>query len=399
MASERSEPSFATSQSQIVSKDILENLATQIAQQKQRIHELESLIKTISRGKYMWESTFDAITSPVTIVSSDFIIERANLEASRIAGVDVRNLIGKVCYETLAGFSSPCKGCPLLQAGASVRGTPLETFRKSGLEFEVTAYPLERGHQDESGSVVLHYQDITQQKKLRRQLLQSEKMAAIGTLAGGVAHEINNPLGGILAFAQLIMRELNEEHSCQSDLKEIENAALRCKRIVQDLLEFSRQNPEEEMEVISLNDAIRKTLPLIKVQVKMGRLALDLKLADELPQIFGNSHKLQQVFLNIVTNAAQAMGDLGRIDIKTFFDEARQRVGIEIADTGPGIPNENMNKIFDPYFTTKGQGEGTGLGLAISYSIIQEHNGDVTVKSELNKGTAFIMSFPIHRKS
>lgn len=366
-----------------------------IQEKTEKVQELEALVETISRGKYMWESTFDAIKNPVMIVSSDYKILRANKAAAIASQIDVKQVINTTCYEVLAGRKIPCRGCPL---GVTLRDKKpntqkLDPFSKSGSQYEVNAYPLfdSKGERQ----VVLYYRDITEEKKLSDRLLHSEKMAAIGLLAGGVAHEINNPLGGILAFAQLAMRDLPEDHKTQSDLKEIEEAALRCKRIVQDLLDFSRQNREEVMGPVQLNDVLQKIIPLLKVQTRTSRIEMQCDLANNLPFIKGNFHKLQQVFLNLATNGYQAMGRGGELTIKTYYKKEGDRVGAEVSDSGPGIKPEDLSKIFDPYFTTKFQGEGTGLGLSITYGIVQEHHGEIDVRSEIGKGTTFVLSFPV----
>lgn len=364
-------------------------------QLKQKIQELESLVTTISRGKYMWESTFDAITNPVMIVSHDYIIQRANTSAASAANIDVRHLNGKTCFEALAGFTKPCKHCPLeqTQREGQAHQAELEPFNNGNRHYEVNAYPLEATEKGMAQSV-LHYNDVTSHKKLQRQLMQSEKMAAVGTLAGGVAHEINNPLAGILAFAQLIIRQLDKNHPCQEDVKEIEHAALRCKQIVQNLLDFSRQNPDEDMVELQVNQVIEKILPLVKVQTRAGRFELvtDLK---KLPTMLGSFHKLQQVFLNLITNAYQAMGQNGRVQITSVYDSVQNKIVITVVDDGPGIAGGHIDKIFDPFFTTKAPGEGTGLGLAISYGIVQEHGGNIEVKSAPMQGTKFTLTFPV----
>lgn len=372
-----------------------QTITTLIDEKVQRIKELESLVETISRGKYMWESTFDAIKNPVIIVSSDYKILRANKAAATSSQLDVKQLINTTCYEMLAGKKSPCRGCPLKVTLKDKKPNTqrLDPFPKSLRQYEVNAYPL--FDSEDKPQAVLYYRDITEEKKLSDRLLHSEKMAAIGLLAGGVAHEINNPLGGILAFAQLAMRDLPEDHKIQNDLKEIEEAALRCKRIVQDLLDFSRQNREEVMGPVQVNDVLKKIIPLLKVQARASRIEMQCDLADNLPFIKGNFHKLQQVFLNLATNAYQAMEHGGTLTIKTYYKKDSNRVGAEISDQGPGINQEDLGKIFDPYFTTKSQGEGTGLGLSITYGIVQEHHGDIDIKSEIGKGTTFVLSFPV----
>lgn len=370
------------------------SLQTSKGQRDEKIAELEALIRTISMGKYMWESTFDAITNPVMIVSPDYKILRANRAAARAAKVDVRKITGTICYQTLAGSDKPCPGCPLSSTlkTNTAHVSSLEPFKKSGHQYQVNAYPILPSQNGQE--VVLHYRDVTEEKDLQRQLMHSEKMAAIGMLAGGIAHEINNPLGGILAFAQLAMREIPTSHEAQSDLKEIEEAALRCKRIVQDLLDFSRQNRDEVMVEVDLNETIRKIVPLLQVQARTSRIENVIQLGDNLPPLRGSFHKLQQVFLNLVANAYQAMGKGGVMKLATYFDARKHRVCAEVSDNGPGIPTDHLDKIFDPYFTTKDQGKGTGLGLSITYGIVQEHRGKIEVKSGKGAGTQFLLSFP-----
>lgn len=365
-----------------------------LQEKENTIHELKELIQTISRGKYMWESTFDAITDPVVIISENFLIQRANRPAAHAAKMDVRLMINKKCHEVLAGSPTPCRGCPLtstLETRVS-HSSDLDRFKKNGRQYQAHAYPLttETGPQQ----AVLHYRDITEERSLQHKLIHSEKMAAIGTLAGGVAHEINNPLGGILAFTQLVIRDLGEGHSNYSDLKEIEQSTLRCKKIVQDLLDFSRQSREEQRVPLAINDVLRKMLPIIQVQAKTSKVQVECEFDNDLPSILGNDHKLQQVFLNLITNAYHAMPNGGTLRLKTYCRKEENRVYTEVSDTGMGIKEEYLDKIFDPYFTTKEHGEGTGLGLSITYGIVREHDGTIDVKSIVGNGCTFVLTFP-----
>lgn len=359
-----------------------------------KIRELEALLETISRGKYMWESTFDAISEPVLIVSDDYKIIRANRAVAELGDTPITKLVGKNCYQLIASSEEPCQNCKLKEISKTKKSNKfiINNLKTNEKEYEVNAFPLDM--KGENSQTVLYYRDISQEKKLQRQLLQNGKMAAIGTLAGGVAHEINNPLGGVLAFAQLIMRDLPSDHKCQSDLKEIEEAALRCKRIVQDLLDFSRQKSEDIKGPLQINEVIRKLLPLVKVQTKSSAIELKSGFADTLPLVKGCFHKLQQVFLNLITNAYQAMPKGGTLTVKTSFNASQNKVIVTIRDDGEGIPEEYLDKIFDPYFTSKEQGQGTGLGLAISYGIIQEHDGHIDLKTKIGQGTTFTVSFP-----
>ena len=224
-------------------------------------------------------------------------------------------------------------------------------------------------------------------------LMQSEKMAGLGRLAAGVAHEINNPMSGIMLYANLVQEEVGEDHKVSEDLKTIINEAERCKVIVADLLEFSHQT-SYEMEPIDLNDVVRKTLSILQNQPLYHNITVELYLADLLPPILGNGIRLNQVVMNLMVNAAQAMERSGSLRI-TSRSRANKGVNeILIHDSGPGIPDDLIEKIFEPFFTTKSTGEGTGLGLSVSYAIVKEHKGTIRAVSSPEEGTTFTLRFP-----
>lgn len=224
-------------------------------------------------------------------------------------------------------------------------------------------------------------------------LMQSEKMAGLGRLAAGVAHEINNPMSGIMLYANLIQEELGEDHELNEDLETIIQEAERCKVIVADLLEFSHQTTYE-MDLVELNDVIHKTITVLQHQPIFHNITVSMELADELPPIYGNAIRLNQVVMNIIVNAAQAMDGNGRIKIISRCRANQDINEILITDSGPGIDNDLLKKIFDPFFTTKATGEGTGLGLSVSYAIVKEHKGSIRVQSSLGSGTTFTLRFP-----
>ena len=362
---------------------------------EKRLISAEKLIDIISRGKYQWQATFDAISDPVMIVSSDFRIVRANLGMAGIAGQDIRNTIGKKCFSVFAGRKSKCTGCPIeaVLENEIPESANLENDIRNR-EYISNAFPFtdEKGNKT---SVVVHYRDITEEKRLQHELIQQEKMAAIGMLAGGVAHEINNPLGGVIAFCQLIKRDLDEKDPLLSDMDEIEKAAMRCKKIVQDLLDFSRISSGKEKRWLSVGPLIEKIIPFLKMEMKSLNVDLETKLVAELPQIYGDANRLEQVFLNLLTNACQAMKKGGTLGVRTFLNESQSSVCVEVSDSGCGIPREEVMKIFDPFFTTKRPGEGTGLGLSISYRIIKDHKGRIGVKSSPGRGTTFTVFLPM----
>jgi len=231
-------------------------------------------------------------------------------------------------------------------------------------------------------------------EQTHRMLMQSEKMAGLGRLAAGVAHEINNPMSGIMLYANLVQEDLGADHPLASDLQTIVHEAERCKVIVADLLEFSHQTTYE-MELVNLNDVIGKTLTVLQHQPLFQNIEIIRELTPELPPIYGNAIRLNQVVMNIVVNAVQAMEGKGQLRI-TSRTRANQDINeILIEDSGPGIDNDLLEKIFDPFFTTKAAGEGTGLGLSVSYAIVKEHKGSIRVTSSPETGTTFTLRFPV----
>lgn len=231
-------------------------------------------------------------------------------------------------------------------------------------------------------------------EQTHQMLMQSEKMAGLGRLAAGVAHEINNPMSGIMLYANLVREELGDEHQLREDLETIIHEAERCKVIVADLLEFSHQNTYE-MELVNLNEVVQKVLTILQHQPLFQNIVIIRQLDPDLPPIYGNAIRLNQVIMNIVVNAAQAMEGRGRIRITSRTRANKDINEVAIEDTGPGIPEELLEKIFDPFFTTKATGEGTGLGLSVSYAIIKEHKGSIRVTATSPEGTTFTLRFPV----
>ena len=238
--------------------------------------------------------------------------------------------------------------------------------------------------------------EINERKKMESVILQSEKMAAVGQLAGGVAHEINNPLGVILGFAQGVVRKVSPGDPLEMPLKSIEREALRCKQLVQDLLTFSRIGKTEKEEA-DLNQVIDSALSLILAQAKTRNTELVKEFAPNLPQIQANKNQIQQVIVNLCNNAMDAMPGGGTLTLctKKFSLNGKDALEIQVQDTGQGISKEIQAKIFEPFFTTKEIGKGTGLGLSLVYEIIQKHEGRIKIDSETGKGSRFYVYLPI----
>jgi signal transduction histidine kinase/CheY-like chemotaxis protein len=239
------------------------------------------------------------------------------------------------------------------------------------------------------------YQDITSQRHFQSKLLQTEKMAAIGQLVSGIAHELNNPLTAIMGYAQLLLgRGLSPRPLAEAE--HIYQDAERARRIVKNLLFFARENKPERSQA-NLNEIVERTLALRGYELKIENIAVDCTLAPNLPPTLADPHQLQQVVLNLLVNAEQALiqgRGGGHVSIRTY-QPSLQRVAVEIADDGPGVAPEIASRIFDPFFSTKPPGEGTGLGLSIAYGIVKQHGGDVYFENQPGGGARFVVDLPV----
>jgi len=236
--------------------------------------------------------------------------------------------------------------------------------------------------------------DITIRKAMENQLIQADKLASLGQLSAGVAHEINNPLGLILGYTQLVLKEANKGEQLHEDLKIIEKHTMNCKRIVEDLLKFSRSIDTIKSSA-NINKLVSEVLGVVKSNFELDNVHVVEQLFQNMPSITVDSDKMRQVFMNILMNARQSIEGSGTIKVSTSLSAENSHVFISFKDTGCGIPNDIIHKIFDPFFTTKPTGMGTGLGLSVSYGIIQNHGGSIHVESTPNKGTIFFIELPI----
>jgi signal transduction histidine kinase len=236
---------------------------------------------------------------------------------------------------------------------------------------------------------------IQEQKSQYDQLaLQTEKLSALGRMAAGIAHEINNPLAGILLFSSRMRKKVTEEGPIQEGLDVIVRETQRCKGIIQDLLEFSRDK-EPERTKASINDIIEKALNILENEFRLHHISVEKHLSKEMPDILLDVNLMQQVFVNLLINAIEAIKENGGITVKSHMSPNQKNERIEISDTGCGVPQDNMAQIFDPFFSTKTN--GTGLGLAVSYGIVQKHQGDIQVSSQPGQGTCFTIEIPIRQ--
>ncbi len=299
----------------------------------------------------------------------------------------------------------------------SVEESSIDELRKLAKAFNVMVKSL-RESRDEiemyNRTLELKITERTRElEEAQTQLVQSEKMSAIGQLAAGVAHELNNPMGGILGYAQFALEKMSmaiPENLTEKDIKsqvkyltDIEQQARRCRGIIRNLLKFSRSSDKKEWEEFDFNVMLLDTISLIQHQFDLSNIELEKDFSDDLLLYYGNTSQLQQVFTNLLLNAQHAVLDGGRITLTTqllpSLGEFSGCVEVVVEDSGNGIEAENLNRVFEPFFTTKESGKGTGLGLSVSFGIVKEHGGDITVSSEVGVGTRFTVILPLDNTS
>jgi two-component system NtrC family sensor kinase len=355
-------------------------------------------IAFVEKLKKQWLETIDALPDPFITVSDNYVIGRANKAMAELTGVDVKNLGGQRCYKVFAGRDKPCENCHMPDARSRSSIPRYEIHNAlNDRWYEVATRRFTLSSED--STVVQIYRDRTEAKSLQRQVAQSEKLASIGQLAGGFAHEINNPLGGILVFSQMLLREMDANSQHYQDVVEIEAAAKRCKAIVENLLDYARQRPlKPSLSPCDLHQIIPNAVKFATLGHNKGhRCDVIFKFDAKHHEILSDQNRLTQVILNLCANAFQAMPSGGTLEVST--DNSRKSDGeqlvIKVSDSGMGISPKNIEKIFEPFFTTKEPGQGTGLGLSIVYGMIQDLGGSIDVKSQLNRGTTFSIILPL----
>jgi two-component system NtrC family sensor kinase len=356
---------------------------------EQRNFELEHLNKDLDgqlsarsaalvRAAQEWRACFDALGDPLAILKEGGCeVVRANTAFAHAAGVAPNALSGLRCEDHGYGLLP----CPARCAMPSSSTTEREVSFGDRI-WLLRSFPFEPG----AGQVVV-FKDVTDEREVTRRLFHAEKMSAVGQLAGGVAHEINNPLGGILAFAQLMSREERSTEDMEN-LRLIQDAANRAKRIVESLLRFSRQPRSEEKGPVPLPQVVDDALFLLSSQLKDGRTEVVCRCEPAVAE--GNANQLQQIVVNLLVNALQAMAGEGTVTIATG-EAGPGRVQLSVTDTGPGVRPEIAKRIFEPFFTTKPEGQGTGLGLSICYQIAEEHGGSIRVETGGERGARFVL--------
>jgi len=379
----------------------------------------------VSRGKREWEQTFDAIADPIAVFDRSGALLRGNRALALHLGRDVRTLRGATCVDV--GFcTSSGSECVVTRAVAN-DGSHTEITLPDGQIFSVTTFPVDGG--PDGASVVQVAKNVTEDirgkrrlqqlsdeltlandrsmaaldrlKSTQAQLLQAEKLSAIGQLVAGVAHELNNPLTSVIGYAQLLEDEFDTPGDMRSaaelaqDMRRIAQESERAARIVRNLLAFARRQAAARAPQ-DVADLFSRVMALRSYELRLNGIELVTEFGAGLPQVVADGSQLQQALLNLVLNAEQAMRGraVKRLHVGARFDRSAGAVELFIKDTGHGIDRANLSRIFDPFFTTREVGEGTGLGLSICYGIVRDHGGQITVESIVNAGTAFSMLLP-----
>ena len=253
---------------------------------------------------------------------------------------------------------------------------------------------LAKSPSEEGETIHFLIKDVEQRRLMQKQMAQADKLASIGELSSGIAHEINNPLGIILGYTQLLLRGEDPQSDRFNDLKTIEKHVKSCKAIVEDLLNFARTSSPQK-ENMDIHAVIDEVIGFVHHHSNLENIQIETVFTPDLPPSLMDEKKIKQVLINLLMNAIHAVDRKGTITITTGLNETASRITVEVSDTGHGIEKENLLRIFDPFFTTKPTGEGTGLGLSVSYGIVKGHGGNISVKSELGQGAAFTLSLPV----
>ncbi len=358
----------------------------------------------------------------IVVINSDFTISEVNESYLKIVNKKRNDVLGAYCYEVYYGLAAPCSEshpimkCPMLETlrtGKSAHVVHEYTGKKNSTAFgNVVTYPL-RNQNGEVFQVIEIIRDITEaissgwENRVRElkanlnKMVQEDRMISLGKLAASCVHEINNPVHGLLTFTDLMQEILAKGAPTPDNLekfKEFLNIMSveleRCGNIISGLLSFSREIPLE-YKPIHLNHIWDAVFNLTRHKMELQNIQLTTRLPSEVIMVKGDTNRLQQALLNLIFNAIEAMPEGGELEISTSLIKKKRAVQINIRDTGHGIPKKYLHHIYDPFFTTKKEGEGTGLGLSIVYGVVSNHGGKIRVKSQANQGTAFTLTFPV----
>ena len=380
---------------------------------KKHIEELTQREKTIARQQGLLKTIMNVTPDFITLQDRDLSYKFASRAFCDYFNVNEEEIEGKTDFEIFSEEQADLnfhEDKQILMTGEPL-SKEISFNRPEGQKWlhviKVPVYDQDEG----IIGLLLTARDISMLKKYQEQLIQSQKMEDLGRLAGGVAHEINTPLGIILGYTQLLLEDVDDDN-LQSDLRIIEKQTKVCRKIVADLLGFSRHS-QSAIESVDVNESLQEVVKLVEHVFSLNHIKIYRDFDENIPPLTGDRERLRQVWLNMLNNAADSIGQDGVIYVKSKLCAHRQRLAVSIADTGKGIQEEHLTKIFDPFFTTKPVGKGTGLGLSVSFGIIKDHGGKISALSpppveylpadfprsdSFGPGTVFIIELPLEHK-
>jgi PAS domain S-box-containing protein len=366
-------------------QDLAESLDYMAFTLRDHIRELRAAEQTLTNQQRLLSTVLDMNPDLICLVDTRMIYQTCNRAFARNVGRNMEEIQGLNDFHLFPEEEAERRNLEgrevLLTGGRVDRQERVETPQGTKW-FHVVQIPVH----DESGRIVgllRMDRDITDIKEYEQQLIQAQKMESIGKLAGGVAHEINTPLGIILGYAQLLKEDADPDSQLSQDLAIIEKQTKVCRKIVADLLGFSRQGESEKREMC-FNNSVMEAVSLVRHSFALDHVEIVPRLDDSFPIIYGDPEKLKQIWINLLTNAKDAMPESGGvIVVRTKLKTPKGIVTLDVADSGTGIDEATAKKIFDPFFTTKSVGKGTGLGLSVSFGIVKDHMGDIRVESPL----------------
>jgi PAS domain S-box-containing protein len=351
--------------------------------------------ENIKKAAEEWRTTFDAITDPISIIDSDCRLLRVNNAFGKMVGKSPAELVGATCFTSVHHANCPIEKCPhqeTLKTKKPAVAEIVEHSNNNNRSFEVSTSPIFTDKGEVTASVHI-VRDTTERRKIQDQLMLTDRLASIGELVSGVAHEINNPLTGIIGFSQLLL-EKNVADEIKDELQIIQNESQRMAGIVRDLLTFARKH-QPVKQPNQVNQIIEDVLKLRSYEHKLNNINADRKFAPNLPSVMVDYFQMQQVFFNLILNAEYFMlKEHGQGILTITTQQIDDYVRISFQDDGPGVSPDIMEKVFDPFFTTKEVGKGTGLGLSICHGIIGEHGGRIYAQSEPGHGASFVIELP-----
>ena len=395
-------------------QDLAETFDVMALTLKAHISEIKEAERVLAGQQRLMRTILDVTPDLVSLVDTRIIYQAANKAFADFVGRDLESITGTTDFDLFDEKTAEARNLEsrdILTTGSRLDKEVQVEVRGRMRWYHVVSIPV----LDQDGRIfglLRTERDITDLKVYQEQLIQAQKMESLGKLAGGVAHEINTPLGVILGYAQLLMEDTADGSQMHEDLATIVRQAKVTRQIVADLLGFSRRTESSKREMC-FNNSVMEAISLVTHTFALDKVEIVTELDDRFPIIFGDPEKLKQVWINLLNNARDAMPDGGTIKVKTVLDTPAQKVSLMVADSGTGIDEEHLSQIFDPFFTTKPVGKGTGLGLSVSFGIVEDHGGDIRAESPVPEGflsasargpkagpgTLFVVDLPLDHNS